>query len=196
MSSINKFSSIRWILGVLLGVVSTGVVYATGPINDTFSAGGTLTADNMNNIKNAVNDLQGNVPSTSCRTNAGAVDAGATRVGPLCVDNVRTGGSPTWTTAVNTCRAAGKRLLKPSEYIAAFNQGVITTTGNNQYEWVDAVSSDGQANAAAGSLAGRMRVGYMGPGLAADVGVDGDIFFATNVAYDAGFSIVFYRCAR
>ncbi|MEX2162817.1 MAG: hypothetical protein WD823_01055 [Sulfuricaulis sp.] len=202
MSSINKLSSLGYALGILLGVALSGVVYATGPITDTFSPGGTLTADNMNNIKNAVNDLQGNVPSTSCRTNAGAVDAGAIRVGPLCVDNARQAANSTWNNAVNTCRTAGKRLMTPGEYIAAKNAGTVANMATNgEFEWVDSVSSSASStdNDLADGYAGRMVVGYMGPATAAAIGgaaLDGDIFFGNNAAYDAGFSFIFFRCAR
>lgn len=202
MSSNKKLFSPGLILGISLGLASSGAVYATGPITDTFGTGDTLTATHMNNIKNAVNDLQGNVPSTSCRTNAGAVDAGATRVGPLCVDNVRTGGAASWSAAVTACRIAGKRLLTPGEYIAAFNVagGTLGMTTNGTFEWVDSVSSDGVADAIpAGGLAGRLAVGYMGPsdGVTFDPAVPaGEIFYANNASYDVGDAIIFYRCAR
>jgi hypothetical protein len=154
----------------------------------------------MNNIKNAVNDLQGNVPSTSCRTNAGAVDAAATRVGPLCVDNARQAGTSSWNTAVNTCRTAGKRLLTPGEYVAAKNQAGAALGMNTDgvFEWVDSVSTDGSEDSnPVGGIAGRLTVGYMGPsdGIATPNVPAGEIFYGTNAAYDVdyGFS---YRCAR
>ena len=201
MVSINKLSSLGYALGISLGVAFSGVVYATGPITNTFTAGDTLTADNMNIINNAVKDLQGNVPSTSCRNNAGAVDAGAIRVGPLCVDNTRAGPSVTWNDAVNTCRTAGKRLMTPGEYIAAKNAGTVSNmVTNGEFEWVDSVSSNGSADATvAGGIAGRMTVGYMGPATAANIGgtaSNGDIFFGNNAAYDAPFDFIFFRCAR
>jgi len=202
MVSINKLSSLGYALGISLGVAFSGVVYATGPITDTFTTGNQLTAAQMTTIKNAVNDLQGNVPSTSCRTNAGAVDAGAIRVGPLCVDNTRAGPSVTWNDAVNTCRTAGKRLMTPGEYIAAKNAGTVSNMATNgEFEWVDSVSSSASTtdNDLADGYAGRMVVGYMGPATAAAIGgtaADGDIFFGNNAAYDATFNFIFFRCAR
>ena len=190
MGSINKLSSLGYALGISLGVAFSGVVYATGPITNTFTAGDTLTADNMNIINNAVKDLQGNVPSTSCRNNAGAVDAGAIRVGPLCVDNTRAGPSVTWNDAVNTCRTAGKRLMTPGEYIAAKNAGTVSDMATNgDFEWVDLVSHDGSV----GGTAGRLNVGFMGPSTT----LSGAILTSVSNTYDAAtFSNVFFRCAR
>jgi len=194
MRSNKKHFSPGWILGISLGLASSGAVYAAGPIADTFTAGGTLTATQMNNIKNAVNDLQGNVPSTSCRTNAGAVDAGATRVGPLCVDEVPQAAGSTWSAAVDFCRAAGKRLMTPGEYMAAKNQDAAGFgMTNGVLEWVDSTFSDGTLG---GGTAGRMTVGYMGPDDGTNITV-GDIFYATNASYDVtAETFIFYRCAR
>jgi hypothetical protein len=199
MSGINKLSSLGRALAISLAVAFSGAAYATGPITDTFTTGGTLTAAQMNNIKNAVNDLQGNVPSTSCRTNAGAVDAGAIRVGPLCVDDTRAGPSVSWNDAVNACRTAGKRLMTPGEYLAAKNAGTVSNMATNgELEWVDAVSSDHTAdNTIPGAGAGRMTVGYMGPSNAAGTNPPaGEIMFGTNAAYDGAFGFIYYRCAR
>lgn len=204
MSSNKKRFTPGWVLGISLGLAGAGVVYAAGPITDIFTTGDTLTADNMNTIVNAVNDLQGNVPSTSCRDNTGAVDAGAIRVGPLCVDNTRAGPSVSWINAVIACNAAGKRLMTPSEYIAAKNAGTVADMATNgEYEWVDSVSSNASADTTlAGGYAGRLTAAYMGPATAAAIGgtsptpVDGDIFFGNNAAYDAIFGFIYYRCAR
>jgi len=190
MGSINKLSSLGYALGISLGVALSGVVYATGPITDTFTTGNQLTAAQMTTIKNAVNDLQGNVPSTSCRTNAGAVDAGAIRVGPLCVDNARQAANSTWNDAVNTCSTAGKRLMTPGEYIAAKNAGTVSDMATNgDFEWVDLVSHDGSV----GGTAGRLTVGFMGPSTT----LSGAILTSVSNTYDAAtFSNVFFRCAR
>ena len=195
MSSINKLSSIGCALGLTLGVTFSGAALATGPIIDTFTGGNPLTAAQMNNIKNAVNDLQGNVPSTSCRVNAGTVDAGATRVGPLCVENA-TRATAFWSAAVATCNTAGKRLLTPGEYMAAKAQaaGAFGMT-NGVFEWVDSVSSDSSADITlAGGSAGRLTVGYMGPDDGTNI-TAGDVFYGNNAIYDATHSFV-YRCAR
>jgi len=200
MSSNKKRFSAGWILGISLGLASSGAAYATGPITDTFATGTTLTATHMNNLKNAVNDLQGNVPSTSCRTNAGAVDAGATRVGPLCVETARKVTAATWIAAVTACNTAGKRLMTPGEYIAAKTQAgaALGMNTNNEFEWVDAASSNHTANnTVPGAGSGRLMVGYMGPATAAIMGsgADGDIMFGTNADYDVDYGI-FYRCVR
>lgn len=203
MSSNKKRFSLRLAAGLSLGLAGSGVVYATGPITDTFATGNTLTATHMNNLKNAVNDLQGNVPSTSCRTNAGAVDTGAVRVGTTCVDTVRQGASTSWTDAVTFCTTAGKRLPTPGEYMAAKNQdgaGFGMNT-NGEFEWVDSVASNNAADGVTASgFAGRLTGSYMGPGLStttpAQVPVDGDIFYASNAAYDSGFAYIYFRCAR
>jgi len=208
MRSNKKHFSPSWILGGSLGLARRGAVYAAGPIADTFTSGGQLTATQMNNIKNAVNDLQGNVPSTSCRTNAGAVDAAATRVGPLCVENVLRAAA-TWSAAVSACNTAGKRLLTPGEYIAAKTQAgaALGMNTDNTFEWVDsATSSHTASNTIPGAGAGRLMVGYMGPATAAVIGGgattpegtpinDGDIFFGTNAEYDFDYGIGF-RCVR
>lgn len=201
MSGINKLSFLGRAMGMALGVVFSGAAFATGPITDTFSTGGTLTATQMNNLKNAVNDLQGNVPSTSCRTNAGAVDSAAVRVGPLCVESTRRAASDTWATAVTTCTTAGKRLPTPAEYMAIKGSGLVSDMATNgEFEWVDAATSSHTAdNTIPGAGAGRLRVGYMGPHTAVGIGgvaADGDIFFATNIAYDVGQSYIYYRCVR
>jgi hypothetical protein len=143
----------------------------------------------MNNIKNAVNDLQGNVPSTSCRTNAGAVDAAATRVGPLCVDNVKQGPSISWADAVVDCRSEGKRLLTPGEWAVAQLAGALTDSADDQLEWVDAVGFNDDS---AGAATFKMFAGYMGT----TAGLGGEIAFFNNVSYTGTFGNIYYRCAR
>lgn len=184
MSSNKKRFAPGWVLGISLGLASSGAVYAAGPISD-FTSGSTLTATQMNNIKNAVNDLQGNVPSTSCRTNAGAVDTGATRVGPLCVDNVRQGPSISWADAVVACNTAKKRLLTPGEWTAAKLQGALTDSADEQLEWVDAVTFNSVSPY-------KMFSGYMGTTTA----LSGEIAFFTNQVYTAAFANIYFRCAR
>jgi len=97
MSGINKYSFMRWILGMAL-VATSGITFA-GQVTDpavSYGAGDTLTASKMNSIRDNINDndtritnLQGNVPGTGCvaNTTAPADDAdGMVRVGPLCID--------------------------------------------------------------------------------------------------------------
>jgi hypothetical protein len=128
--------------------------------------------------------------------------AGATAVGPTCVDNTRAGPDITWIAALEACRAAGKRLLTPGEYMTAKNLGTVPDMATSgQYEWVDSVSSSASADSnLTGGLAGRLVVAYMGPSLSQTGVTDGDIFFANNAAYDAISApitgIIYYRCAR
>ena len=225
MRSNKKHFSPGWILGISLGLASSGAVYAAGPITDTFTSGGTLTATQMNNIKNAVNDLQGNVPSTSCRTNAGAVDANAVRVGSLCVDKnlaradftgcsadgITTCGSAialntgvgtattnmSWAQAVRACANAGKRLLTPGEYMAAFISGSLLETATDSLEFVDSMltlrSTTAATDPSSGGAASPAQGGYMGPRTASG----GKVQMVTNVDYDAtGFSFIVFRCVR
>jgi len=187
MSSINKFSFIRWILGIAL-VATSGIALA-GNVSDTFTTGNPLTAAQMTSIKDAINDNDTRVDGI--QTGVPVCLTGMTRVGPTCVDTVRQAALTAWNTAVNTCRTAGKRLLTPSEYIAAKNQagaalGMIT---NGEFEWVDSVSHDGSV----GGTAGRLTVGFMGPSTT----LSGDILYAVNTAFDdASFANIFFRCAR
>ncbi len=197
MSGINKHSLLRWVFGMVLGVATSGIAFA-GNVTGTFTTGDTLTAAKMTEIQNAVNDNDTRVDGM--QTGVPVCLTGMTRVGPICVDTTRSGPSVTWNNAVNACRTVGKRLLTPSEYIAAKNQGTITAL-NGEFEWVDSVSSSASAadNTLADGYAGRMVVGYMGPATAATIGgvaADGDIFFANNAAYDAGYPFIFFRCAR
>jgi hypothetical protein len=199
MSSNTKLISRGWILGVSLGLVcSTGAVFASD-ITDTYTTGDTLTAVKMTAIKTAVNDNDTRLDQIAAGTQT--CGAGMTKVGPVCVDNTRTAnGSVSWAAAVNACRALNKRLLTPSEYVAAINTGsfadmVPAVSPNNQYEWVDAVSSR-DVSSYAGTSRGRLTAGYMGPDNG-DEFTAGDIFFATNADYDdATLTFIGYRCAR
>src|SRR4030066_1521733 len=159
MSCNKKRFSIVSVLGFSLGLACSGAVYATGPITHTFGPGSTLTSPQMIDLKNRVNDLQGKVPSPSCRTNAGAVDNNAVRVGPLCFDknlaradftgcsadgttdcgtaialNTGVGTATTsmsWAQAARACANAGKRLPTPGEYMAAFISGSLRETATD-----------------------------------------------------------------
>lgn len=185
MSGINKLSFTGWILGIALGVAASGSALA-GNVADTFTTGNALTAAQMTNIKNAVNDNDTKLNAIQAGTQTCA--AGMTRVGPTCVDNARQAASQSWTAAVDFCRAANKRLLTPGEYLAAFNATLITAA-NGEFEWVDQVSHDGTV----GVTAGKLSAGYMGPSTT----LTGQILFSTNVLYDdATNANIFFRCAR
>jgi hypothetical protein len=164
-----------------------GHTTSIGTLNTTVSGHtssiGTLTTN--------VTNLQNGTPTCG---------AGTTAVGLICVDDTRQGPSVTWIDAVNDCRAEGKRLMTPGEYMAAKSLGTITDMNNNgNFEWVDSVSASGSTdNIPTGGLAGRLIVGFMGPGVSpTHVPVDGDIFFSTTATYDTTAEIyIYYRCAR
>jgi hypothetical protein len=155
----------------------------------------TTNEGDITTLQTDVTNLQNGTPTCG---------AGTTAVGPICVDNTRAAASTTWIAAVNACRTAGKRLMTPSEYMAAKSLGTIPDMATNgEYEWVNSVASNASADATiAGGFAGRLTASYMGPATAAAIGgtsptpVDGDIFFGNNAAYDAGFAFIYYRCAR
>jgi hypothetical protein len=200
MSSNTKLISRGWILGVSLGLVcSTGAVFASD-ITDTYTTGDTLTAVKMTAIKTAVNDNDARLDAIAAGTQT--CGAGMTKVGPTCVDTVRQAANTSWSGAVDFCRTANKRLLRPSEYLAAYNlnAAVFGMDTNGTFEWVDSIGSNGVADdVPAGGLAGRLTVGYMGPsdGTTFDPTVAaGEIFFANNAGYDSGEAIIFFRCAR
>lgn len=195
MSGFNKLSFAGSILGIALGVAASGSALAS-PIADTYTTGDTLTAAKMTAVKTAVNDNDTRITAIGAGTQT--CGAGMTRVGPTCVDTVRSAANTSWNDAVNACRAANKRLLTPSEHIAARNQAAIALgmNTNGELEWVDAVSSDHTAdNTIPGAGAGRMTVGYMGPS-SGGAPPAGEIIFGTNAAYDATFAFIYYRCAR
>ena len=188
MSGIIKYSFIRWILGIAL-VAINGVALA-GNVSDTFTTGNQLTAQQMKNIKDAINDNDARVDGM--QTGVPVCLAGMTRVGPTCVDDARDATPVTWIAAVNACNTAGKRLLTPGEYITARTAGVITGA-NGEFEWVDSVAHSGLVSGAAGNGQGKMHGGYMGPsGI-----LGGDFLFGNDRTYDqAALANIFYRCAR
>jgi hypothetical protein len=156
---------------------------------DITALDGRVTANegDIADLQTDVTNLQNGTPT--CAT-------GMTAVGPTCVDDARQAVNATWSAAVDACRAAGKRLLTPGEYMAAKSLGTIVAD-NGEYEWVDSVSSSASSDSTlAGGLAGRLVVGYMGPSLNNTGVTNGDIFFGNNAAYDAIFGYIYYRCAR
>jgi len=204
MSSNKKLFSPGWILGILLGLAcSAGVVYA-GSIGTTYTTATPVDVTLMNDVKTAVNDNDTRVTAIGAGTQTCL--AGMTRVGPTCVDTVRQGPSVSWETAVNTCRLANKRLLAPSEYIAARTQDAagFGMNTNGQLEWVNTVGANFYDGSTPALQAGRLTVGYMGPatgtGAFPQPGGNipaGEIFYATNAGYDdASLGFVYFRCAR
>lgn len=233
MSGINKHSFLSQVLGMILGVTFSGVVYAGQVTNPTFAGNETLTAAHMNNIKTAVN--ANDTLSGACTVGAGDATDGMARVGPVCVDKyaarasfagcalngagagcataiatsdpadgaIASGMSPAQ--AARACANAGKRLLTPGEWLAAFVSGalsdVVTAPADatqDRMEFVDALltirstntvtdpSGPGAAIAAQGS--------YMGPRFDASNKVQ----MLSNIAYDetGGVTFIRFRCAR
>ena len=144
---------------------------------NTTVAGHTTSITTLNTD---VSNLKKNIASGDCGT-------GMTRVGPTCVDNTRKGPNVAWSAAVVDCRALGKRLLTPGEWVAAKLQGALTDTNNEELEWVDAANqnnTDGEAY--------KMYVGYIGTTDA----LSGEIAFFNNVPYTQPYNTIYYRCAR
>jgi hypothetical protein len=198
MSSINKFSFIRWILGIAL-VATSGIALAGSISDPDYATGDTLTAAKMQNIKNAVNDNDTRVNAILAGTQT--CSAGMTRVGSTCVDTARQAAGTTWSAAVNFCRDLNKRLPTPAEYIAARNQdaavfGMDSPATDGTFEFVDSVSNDASSDTTlAGGYSGRLTGGFIGPSGGGAVPA-GEIFFSTQQAYDAGSGIIHFRCAR
>jgi hypothetical protein len=196
MSGINIYSFHRWILGIALVAIS-GIVLA-GPVTDPavpYVDGDSLNASKMNSIRNAVNDNDTRI--TALQNGTPTCGATMTAVGPTCVDNARQVTQTSWIAAVETCRAAGKRLLTPGEFIAAFNQNAagFGITVNGQFEWVDSVAQNASVNGIVGNGQGKMLASFMGPsGLVTPVG---GILFGNDRTYDqAALSNIHTRCAR
>lgn len=217
-------------LGVAFsGVVYAGTVtnpdFASGNTLNAAHMNNIKSAVNDNDTR--INNLQ--TSSGACTKNAGDDTGGMVRVGPICVDkflaratigtctgdgttncasvialSTATGSAAadfSWAQAVRACANAGKRLLTPGEYMAAFISGSLSETVTDTLEFVDAMltlsstitandpSSPGTASPAQG--------GYMGPRTAAS----GKVQMVTNVDYDlvnpdGGSNFLFFRCAR
>jgi len=199
MSGINKLSFVASILGIALGVATSGSALA-GSIADTYTTGDTLTAAKMTAVKTAVNDNDTRITAIGAGTQT--CGAGMTRVGPTCVDTVRQAATKSWSEAVDFCRAANKRLLTPGEYIAAFNQAAVTLgmSTNGDVEFVDAMFTDGSVAASATSpttFVGRLRVGYMGPSSVTTATMTpGQIYAGVDADYDNATYGIYFRCAR
>jgi hypothetical protein len=188
-------------------------------VNDNNSRLGTAETD-ISNLKSS---------SGACAVGAGDEPGGMVRVGPLCVDKylaradftgcsadgttscgsavaVSTSqNSPavdmSWAQAARACANAGKRLLTPGEWMAAFISGAILETGTDSLEFVDSMltlnstnpATDGSSPGASSPAQG----GYMGPRTAAG----GKVQMVTNVDYDqvdadGSPNFLFFRCAR
>ena len=182
--------------------------------------------DNNTRLGTAETDI-GNLKSNAgaCTVGAGDDVGGMVRVGPNCVDKFiaradftgcsadgTTGcGSATatskgsgtvatnmsWAQAVRACANAGKRLLTPGEYMAAFISGSLQETATDTLEFVDTMltlsSTDPGTDNSSPGAGSPAQGGYMGPRTASG----GKVQMVTNVDYDAtGFAFIRFRCAR
>lgn len=125
---------------------------------------------------------------TTCNAD-GTDNAGACNIVAQSVNTTPIDGSKiTWAQAQRACTNAGKRLLTPGEWMAAYSSGLtadMTTVGNQDY--VDSVVTGGATT--------KMRGGYIGP----TVGASGIEFSTSGLPYDtapASTGIFFFRCAR
>lgn len=101
------------------------------------------------------------------------------------------GDAITWAQAQRACINAGKRLLTPGEWMAAYTSGLtadIATTDDQDYVDVGALTYGA-------SSAGKLEVGYMGVTTAAG-GVNLNSNGFKYDAYAALSGIVQFRCAR
>ena len=73
MSSSNKRSSFGWAFGISLGIACSAGVVQAGSIGDTYTAGDTLTAAKMTNVKSAVNDNDTRINALIGNTQAGTL---------------------------------------------------------------------------------------------------------------------------
>jgi len=116
--------------------------------------------------------------------NAGVCNIVAQSVNTTPID----GNKITWAQAQRACTNAGKRLLTPGEWMAAFSSGLTADMATvNKEDYVDSVANGG-ANT-------KMRGGYMGP----TSGASGIEFSTNALPYDVApvlASVFGFRCAR
>jgi hypothetical protein len=215
MRSIKTSSLVRRALAVSLGLAFSAPAVYAGNIGDTYSTTTTLTVGIMNNIKNAVNDNDTRITTntnaiTTLNTTVGghttsintlttdvnnlkngtpACGTGMVSVGPTCIDTARQGPSVSWLAAVNTCRAANKRLPSPAELVAAHASGAITDLANDTAEHVDALGNSGSGQGMFTGYVGNNLSGLGSPGT-------GVLQSRTDAAYDTQYPYIYFRCAR
>lgn len=112
------------------------------------------------------------------------------------------GNAITWAQAQRACTNAGKRLLTPGEWMAAFSSGKASAAAGgdldtvDKQEYVDAIALAGHTGTSTDdSTAGKLQVGYMGV-TTADAGVNAN---SNDFKYDATATVanIFgFRCAR
>jgi hypothetical protein len=215
MRSINSYSLVRRALVVSLGLAFGATVAHAGSIADTYATGDTLTAAKMTNVKTAVNDNDTRITTntnaiTTLNTTVGGhttsintlttdvnnlkngtptCGTGMVSVGPNCIDTARQGPSVSWIAAVETCRAANKRLPTAAQLVAAHASGAITNLAADTAEHIDEIG-----NSASG---GKMLTGYVGnclTGLGCITA--GRLQSRQDAEYDAQYAYIYFRCAR
>jgi hypothetical protein len=224
MSSSNKHSLLRWILGMALGVAASGIVLA-GSISDTYTTGDTLTATKMTAIKTAVNDNDTRInnlqtSSGACTKNAGDDTGGVVRVGSICVDKFRaratlgacTGDGRTNCAGVVALSTATGAALDTVSYAqaarACANAGKrLLTPGEWVMVWtmaatagISEITTDGAAEWVAsagdgGGGAAELQGAYVGPDMGGLSG-SGVLGYRLNGTYRTGFNFIRFRCAR
>jgi hypothetical protein len=224
MSSINKFSFIRWILGMAL-VATSGIALAGSISDPDYATGDTLTADKMQNIKNAVNDNNTRLTNIEtgtggCVKNAGDDTGGVVRVGSICVDKFRARAT------LGTCSGDGRTNCAGVVALSTVTGTALDTVSYAQAaracanagkrlltpgEWVmvwtmaatagiSEITTDGAAEWVAsagdgGGGAAELQGAYVGPDMGGLSG-PGVLGYRVNGTYRTGFNFIRFRCAR
>jgi hypothetical protein len=209
--------------GVAMALVLSSA--AMGAVT-TFTSGTTISSSDMNtNFAN----INGNLTDGTCTKNAADDVGGMVRVGPICVDKYRaratigacTGdgttdcagvvavstatGSPaadfSWAQAVRACANAGKRLLTPGEFMAAYISGALLETSDDTYDFVDAMLTIRSTNTATDPSGPGATIAAQGSYMGPVSGAGSLIQMISNVAYnlvnpDGGATFLHFRCAR
>lgn len=166
MNGHNKRFSIGWTLGIALGVASGAALVHAVTLPHTFTAGDTISASQMNENFETLNNAIDGCPDGMARVGNGCIDTNAqlvTSIPPGCqptgngctdivAENADTAaGVPySWGQAVAVCTNAGKRLATPTELLAGANTGAITVP-ENSFTFANAAVARGSSVALAGA---------------------------------------------
>lgn len=140
-------------------------------------------------LKTTVDGLVTDVTNLKQNVNTGSCGTGMARVGTTCIDTTRQGPNVSWITAVNTCRAADKRLPTAGELVAAHASGAITDLANDSAEHVDAIGTSASGQ--------KMKTAYVGVNLTG-LGSPGSGILQSreDADYDVQYNYIYFRCAR